>query len=86
MTAQEIVERNSYLPDLDWKNSVVTDKDAIKLMIDFATYHVEKALKAVAGVETAVVDLEKKQAVVTGNAVMGAMREAVEDAGYEVVE
>ena len=47
---------------------------------------VEKALKAVAGVETAVVDLEKKQAVVTGNAVMGAMREAVEDAGYEVVE
>ena len=47
---------------------------------------VEKALKAVAGVETAVVDLEKKQAVVTGNAVMGAMREAVEDAGYEVVQ
>ena len=47
---------------------------------------VEKALKAVAGVETAVVDLEKKQAVLTGNAVMGAMREAVEDAGYEVVE
>ena len=47
---------------------------------------VEKALKAVAGVETAVVDLEKKQAVVTGNEVMEAMREAVEDAGYEVVE
>ena len=47
---------------------------------------VEKALKAVAGVETAVVALEKKQAVVTGNAVMEAMREAVEDAGYEVVE
>ena len=47
---------------------------------------VEKALKAVAGVENAGVDLEKKQAVVTGNAVMEAMREAVEDAGYEVVE
>lgn len=47
---------------------------------------VEKALQAVAGVETAVVDLEKKQAVVTGNAAMEAMREAVEDAGYEVVE
>ena len=47
---------------------------------------VEKALKAVAGVETAVVDLEKKQAVVTGNAAMEAMREAVEDAGYEVFE
>ncbi|NCD09683.1 MAG: heavy-metal-associated domain-containing protein [Negativicutes bacterium] len=47
---------------------------------------VEKALKAVAGVETAVVDLEKKQAFVTGNAEIEAMREAVEDAGYEVVE
>lgn len=47
---------------------------------------VEKALKAVAGVENAVVDLEKKQAVVTGNAAMEAMREAVEDAGYDVVE
>ena len=47
---------------------------------------VEKALQAVAGVENAVVDLEKKQAVVTGNAAMEAMREAVEDAGYDVVE
>ena len=46
---------------------------------------VEKALKAVPGIETALVDLEKKQAVVTGNAAMEAMREAVEDAGYEVV-
>lgn len=47
---------------------------------------VEKALQGVAGVETAVVDLEKKHAVVTGNAAMEAMREAVEDAGYEVVD
>ena len=47
---------------------------------------VEKALKDVGGVETAVVDLEKKQAVVTGSAAMEAMRAAVEDAGYEVVE
>ena len=47
---------------------------------------VEKALKDVGGVETAVVDLEKKQAVVTGSAAMEAMRAAVEDAGYEVVQ
>ena len=47
---------------------------------------VEKALKDVGGVETAVVDLEKKQAVVTGSAAMEAMRAAVEDAGYEVVK
>ena len=45
---------------------------------------VEKALKAVPGVETAVVDLANKEAVVTGNAPMEAMREAIEDAGYEV--
>ena len=45
---------------------------------------VEKALKAVPGVETAVVNLEEKQAVVTGNATMHAVGEAIEDAGYEV--
>ncbi len=46
---------------------------------------VEKALKSVPGVETAVVDLEKKQAAVTGSASLAALREAVEEAGYEVI-
>lgn len=50
------------------------------------TAAVEKALKAVAGVETVQVDLDKKQAVVTGAASLAAMREAIEDIGFDVVE
>lgn len=47
---------------------------------------VEKALRGVAGVITAEVDLEKKQAVVTGGAELSKLREAVEDAGYDVID
>lgn len=47
MTAREIVEKNSYLPDLDWKHEVVTDEAVIKLMIEFAKFHVQEALKEV---------------------------------------
>ena len=46
---------------------------------------VEKALQAVAGVQTAAVDLEKKQAIVTGDAPLAALCAAIEEAGYEVV-
>lgn len=48
---------------------------------------VEKALKAVDGVENAVVDLENKSADVTLNKEVGneVLKKAVEDAGYEVV-
>ena len=47
---------------------------------------VEKALKAVPGVQTAAVDLANKQATVTGSAPLAALREAVEEAGYDVVD
>ena len=46
---------------------------------------VEKALKAVAGVVSASVDLEKKEAVVTGTADRDALVKAVEDTGFDVV-
>ncbi len=45
---------------------------------------VEKALKAVPGVEKAQVDLEKKQAVVEGTPQREELVKAIEDAGYEV--
>lgn len=45
---------------------------------------VEKALKSVPGVESAHVDLAKKQAVVTGIADRSALVTAVEEAGYSV--
>lgn len=47
---------------------------------------VEKALKAVPGVTEAVVDLEKKQAVVTGSANRDALVKAVEDVDFTVVQ
>ncbi|KYZ74860.1 hypothetical protein AXX12_14855 [Anaerosporomusa subterranea] len=47
---------------------------------------VEKALKAVPGVTGAVVDLEKKQATVTGSAKRDELVKAVEEADYTVVQ
>jgi len=46
---------------------------------------VEKALRAVGGVEAVQVDLVKKEAVVTGAADRASLEKAVEDAGYKVV-
>lgn len=46
---------------------------------------VEKALKAVPGVISVVVELEKKEAVVTGSVNRDALVKAVEDADYTVI-
>ncbi len=47
---------------------------------------VEKALKSVAGVLDAKVDLAKKEAVVTGTADPAALRQAVDEIGFTVVD
>jgi len=47
---------------------------------------VEKVCKAVPGVEDAVVDLQAKNVTVTGNADIAAVKQAITDADYEVVE
>ena len=47
---------------------------------------VEKACKAVPGTTDAVVDLEQKNVTVTGSAQLSALKQAIVDAGYEVVE
>ncbi|AJQ29649.1 CopZ family metallochaperone [Pelosinus fermentans] len=46
---------------------------------------VEKALKEVAGVTSAAVNLEKKEAVVTGSAELTALHQAIEEVGFDVV-
>ena len=46
---------------------------------------VEKACKAVPGTTDAVVDLEQKTVTVTGSAQLSALKQAIVDAGYEVV-
>ena len=47
---------------------------------------VEKVCKAVDGTVDAVVDLEKKQVTVSGNADLTALKQAIIDAGYEIIE
>ena len=48
--------------------------------------HVEKALKEVAGVTEVTVSLENKNAVVTGDASVEELKQAVVDAGYKVTD
>ena len=47
---------------------------------------VEKVCKAVDGTVDAVVDLEKKQVTVSGDADLTALKQAIIDAGYEIIE
>lgn len=46
---------------------------------------VENALKAIPGVTSASVNLEKKEAIITGSAEREALVKAVEDVGFDVV-
>ncbi len=48
--------------------------------------HVEKACKAVPGATGAVADLDARQVTVTGTAPLDALKRAILEAGYEVVE
>ena len=47
---------------------------------------VEKVCKATAGTVDAVVDLQAKNVTVTGDASVEALKKAITDAGYEVVD
>lgn len=55
------------------------------MMCKHCQARVEKALKAVPGVDTVTVDLQAGTAAVEGSAAVDALRQAVIDAGYEVV-
>lgn len=55
------------------------------MMCPHCKARVESVCKAVAGTTDAVVDLEKKQVSVTGNADVEALKAAITNAGYEVV-
>ena len=56
------------------------------MMCGHCKARVEKALKAVAGVETVEISLDDKTATVTGNADPALLRQAVIDAGYQIIE
>ena len=56
------------------------------MMCHHCTAAVEKACKAVPGVETAVANLEEKNVTVTGDADVEALKAAIRDADYEILE
>lgn len=56
------------------------------MMCPHCKARVESVCKGVAGAADAVVDLQKKQVTVTGNAVLEELKKAIIDAGYEVVD
>ena len=55
------------------------------MMCPHCQARVESACKGVDGVVDAVVDLQKKQVSVTGEAPVEALKRAITDAGYEVI-
>lgn len=56
------------------------------MMCQHCQSRVEAACKAVTGTADAVVDLQLKQVTVIGNADVDALKKAIKDAGYEVME
>ena len=55
------------------------------MMCNHCKARVESVCKAVPGVKNAVVDLEKKQVTVQGEASAEALKKAIADAGFEVI-
>ena len=56
------------------------------MMCPHCKARVESVCKAVAGTQDAVVDLQLKQVAVTGDAQLEALKKAITDAGYEVID
>ena len=68
------------------ENTMETVINVLGMMCPHCKAMVEKVCKAVPGTEDAVVDLQAKNVTVTGSADVAALKQAIIDAGYEVVE
>lgn len=81
------LDNNIKTTNNDKGESTMTTTISIEgMMCAHCQAHVEKALKEVAGVTEVTVSLENKNAVVTGDASVEALKQAVVDAGYEVTD
>lgn len=81
------LDNNIKLTNNDKGESTMTTTISIEgMMCAHCQAHVEKALKEVAGVTEVTVSLENKNAVVTGDASVETLKQAVVDAGYEVTD
>ena len=56
------------------------------MMCSHCKAKVEEVCKAVPGTEDAVVDLKQKQVTVTGNADVQQLKQAIIEAGYDILE
>lgn len=73
-------------PEIKEEKPMITVITVNGMMCAHCKARVEKVCKAVPGVEDAVVDLEDKTVTVTGNADIAAVKQAIRDADYEVVD
>lgn len=83
----DALDNNIKSTNNDKGESTMTTTISIEgMMCAHCQAHVEKALKEVAGVTEVTVSLENKNAVVTGDASVETLKQAVVDAGYEVTD
>ena len=78
-----------YIPNIiltEEENNMQTVINVLGMMCPHCKAMVEKVCKAVPGTIDAVVDLQAKNVTVTGTADLDALKKAIVDAGYEVVD
>jgi len=81
-------------PAEEYKEEIILEEETVMttvikvegMMCKHCKARVEKVCKAVPGTVDAVVDLEAKTVTVTGDADLAALKQAITDADYEVVE
>lgn len=81
LPANEITTKNTPKEERTMENVIKVEG----MMCVHCKARVEHVCKEIPGVSDAVVDLEKKQVSVTGDASVDALKKAITDAGYEVV-
>ncbi|MBQ8834014.1 MAG: cadmium-translocating P-type ATPase [Oscillospiraceae bacterium] len=81
---EEIITEEIILEEETTMETVVIKVNG--MMCNHCKARVEKVCKAVPGTQDAVVDLAAKTVTVTGNADVAALKQAITDADYEVVE
>ena len=82
--AEHVIEITKYEPMEEKTMETVIKVNG--MMCPHCKARVESVCKAVEGATDAVVDLQEKQVTVSGNASVDALKKAITDAGYEVVE
>ncbi|MEJ2592882.1 MAG: heavy metal translocating P-type ATPase [Candidatus Thiodiazotropha sp.] len=75
--------RLRFFKPTEWESTLSTTLKVTGMTCQHCVMNVSKALKAVPGVESADVSLEKGEAVVSGSAERGALVDAVKTAGYD---